>query len=285
MLIATQHPSCPRKDHRMVTSTMTVSEAIRQYLLTFPPEKRAEIRPALDRFLRDLGIGDRYLDRLAPPDIGQYVESVDRSGADPVKRLEPVKQFLVWAKQQGLIQISLAPHVRIRRPSSRKTPVQELRDQPTIELTAEGRDQLQQELDRLIALRPEIADEIGRAMADKDFRENAPLDAARDRQAQVEARIRELQRILKAARIVDATTSNARVAIGTRVVLHDIEYDEEMVCQIVGANEADPRNGKLSNVSPIGKAIMDRTVGEEVEVHAPAGVQRFRIKQIDIAVR
>jgi transcription elongation factor GreA len=151
-------------------------------------------------------------------------------------------------------------------------------------LTAEGFKRLQEELDHLINVkRPEIARELFEARIDKDFRENAPFDAAKHHQAEVEARIRQLQAVLARAQIIDgtSTTRTGRIALGARVVLRDLEHDEELEYTLVSPNEANPRLGRISVASPVGKALLERTEGEEVEVEAPGGTIKYRIDKVE----
>jgi transcription elongation factor GreA len=128
-----------------------------------------------------------------------------------------------------------------------------------------------------------VAEELRLAMADKDFRENAPLDAARERQGLLEARIRELEATLKQAVIIaDASLrSNARVGVGSAVLLRNLKSGVELRYVLVSPSEVNPAEGKISIASPVGKALIERSAGEEVEVAAPAGKIRFRIESVE----
>ncbi|MBI3969005.1 MAG: transcription elongation factor GreA [Chloroflexi bacterium] len=152
---------------------------------------------------------------------------------------------------------------------------------PTL-LTHEGHAKLKAELDDLINnARPQIAQQLLEARAAGDIRENAPYDAAKQQQALVEARIRELQRVLANAEIISDAHTGTKVTLGTTVVLHDVDHDEEIRYQIVNTSEANPRLGKISSASPVGRAILDRGEGDVVEVTAPAGTLRYRIERIE----
>jgi transcription elongation factor GreA len=131
-----------------------------------------------------------------------------------------------------------------------------------------------------------IAEALHLAMADKDFRENAPLDAARDQQAHLEARIRELEAILKRVEVMEeggVAPDTTRVQLGKVVVVHDIEAGEDLRFTLVHSHEANLALGKLSIASPLGKAVVERSTGDEVEVTAPGGVQRYRIAAVESA--
>jgi transcription elongation factor GreA len=141
---------------------------------------------------------------------------------------------------------------------------------------------LEAEIESLKAQRPLVREEIRRAMLDKDFRENAPLDAAKDKQAHLEARIREIDETLKHAVIVekrDADTS--RVHIGSTVVLTNLGSGATVRYTIVGGSEGNASQGKITNASPIGGALLDRREGDEVKITVPAGTLRLRIDKIE----
>ena len=129
--------------------------------------------------------------------------------------------------------------------------------------------------------RSQAIDEIRRAAADKDFRENAPLEAAREQRGHLERRIRELEETVKSARVIDGEQRvTLKASIGDRVVLRDLASGEELRYMIVSPREVDPTRGKVSSASPIGKAIIGRGEGEVVEVMAPAGRLRYQIEQV-----
>jgi transcription elongation factor GreA len=150
-----------------------------------------------------------------------------------------------------------------------------------VQLTQVGYDQLQSELTRLETVeQPAAREELQRAAADKDFRENAPYDAAKQHLGELQRRVNELRATLSNAEIVDETGSTERVGIGMTVVLKDLAEDEEVTYTLVGPGEIDARNGKISLQSPVGRALNDREVGDTVQVETPAGTARFRIESI-----
>ncbi len=149
-------------------------------------------------------------------------------------------------------------------------------------LTVEGREKLEKELDELKAVkRREVAERIKQALAFGDISENAEYDQAKNEQAQLEERIVKLETILRNAKIIDdEDISTDMVGIGSKVIVKDLEYDEEMEYTIVGSAEADPYEGKISNESPVGKALLGGKSGETVEVHVPDGVIKYQILEI-----
>jgi transcription elongation factor GreA len=263
-----------------------IREAVGRYAATLKPEEKRNQQQELNRFVREF---ERVqTGELTAQMVEKYQEDFERTGADS-RRLEPVKLFLAFAHKQGLTDINYGKFIRIKRSAGRGRAggkrEQEQVEMPTGEmLTAEGFKRLQEELDHLINVkRPEIARELYEARIDKDFRENAPFDAAKHHQAEVEARIRQLQAVLARAQIIDgsSTTTTGRIALGAKVVLRDMEHDEELEYTLVSPNEANPRLGRISVASPVGKALLDRTEGEQIEVEAPGGTITYRIDKVE----
>ena len=137
-----------------------------------------------------------------------------------------------------------------------------------IYVTHEGLEELKKEQENLIhVVRQEVIEDLKAARAQGDLSENADYDAARDRQAQVEARIRELEVMLNNIEIIDDKQGSVRVAkIGSTVKIEELDTHQIDEFTIVGSVEADPLNGKLSNVTPLAEAILEHKVGQTVEV-------------------
>lgn len=150
-------------------------------------------------------------------------------------------------------------------------------------LTQSGLDALQEELDYLVGeRRQEIAQQIAEAKAEGDLRENAGYDEAKNAQAFVEGRIRELKVKIHNAQIIDdSETPDNLVALGRKVVVRENGYNDEEVYTIVGSTETDPTNGRISNESPLGKALIGRAAGEVVRVEAPAREIEFEIVSVE----
>ena len=150
----------------------------------------------------------------------------------------------------------------------------------TVYLTQEGLDELKNELDNLINVkRPENIQAIKEARSLGDLSENAEYDAARNEQAQIEGRIKQLEKMLENVSII-SEVSKDKVGIGNTVTIKYVDDDEEDEYKIVGSQEADPFESRISNESPIAKAIMNKKVGDIVEVESPNGV--YKIEIIDI---
>ena len=152
-------------------------------------------------------------------------------------------------------------------------------------LTYEGLKKLEDELQDLkVVQRREIAQKIKEAREQGDLSENAEYDAAKDEQRDIEARIEQIEKILKNAEVVlDEEIDLNRISIGCVVRVLDIEYDEEEEYKLVGSSEASSLQNKVSNESPIGKALLGAQVGDVVEVEAPAGVVQYKVLSIQRA--
>ena len=151
-----------------------------------------------------------------------------------------------------------------------------------IYLTEEGLQELKKELDELINVkRPENIQAIKEARALGDLSENAEYDAARNEQAEIEGRIAQLEKLLENVSIIDESKQdNGKVNVGSTVEIKYISEDEFEEYQIVGSQEADPFAFKISNESPIAKAVLNRRVGEIVDVESPNGVYQVEITSI-----
>jgi transcription elongation factor GreA len=148
-------------------------------------------------------------------------------------------------------------------------------------LTKEGYQKLADELEHLrTEKRKEVAERLHEAMEGGELIENAEYEAAKNEQAFVEGRIQELEMILASARIIDETNKNtATVQVGDTVIVKEGDNKPEEYV-IVGAAEADPRKGKISNESPLGRTLLNHGVGDEVTVEAPGGMFKVRVVKI-----
>jgi transcription elongation factor GreA len=147
-------------------------------------------------------------------------------------------------------------------------------------LTQEGYDKLQEELNYLRSVkRQEVADRLHEAMDGGELIEDAEYEAAKNEQAFVEGRIQELEILLANARVIEENTKKDSVQIGAKVTIQEDDQDPEEYT-IVGPVEARPRNGRISNESPLGRALMDHRAGDSVEVEAPGGSFVVRILKV-----
>lgn len=145
-------------------------------------------------------------------------------------------------------------------------------------LTREGFDNLENELQQLKTVRRrEVAKRIKQAREFGDISENSEYEDAKNEQAFVEGRIREIEQILRKARIAEEKVADDIVHIGKNVTLKDLEKNEEITYFLVGSAEADPLNYRISNESPLGKAIIGKKVDDIVEIDAPIGIIKYQI--------
>ncbi|MDD3219963.1 MAG: transcription elongation factor GreA [Lachnospiraceae bacterium] len=150
-------------------------------------------------------------------------------------------------------------------------------------LTYAGLKSLEDELHELkVIKRKEVAGKIKEAREQGDLSENAEYDAAKDEQRDIEARIEDIEKILKNAEVVvEDEVDLDKISVGCKVMVHDMEYDEDMEFKLVGSTEANSLQGKISNESPVGKALIGAQVGELVSVEMPAGVMEYKVLKIE----
>lgn len=148
--------------------------------------------------------------------------------------------------------------------------------------TKQGYQELVDELKYLkLTRREEIKEQIATARGFGDLSENAEYDEARNEQAKVEARILELESLIENAEIIDESNMDIRsISLGSVVRLYDEDYNEEITYSIVGSNQADPLEHKISDQSPIGRALMGKKAGDHVTVQAPAGELHFHVQEV-----
>jgi transcription elongation factor GreA len=151
---------------------------------------------------------------------------------------------------------------------------------PSSYLTQEGFDRLQKELEYLrTEKRAEVADRLRDAMEDGELIENAELEAAKNEQSFVEGRIKELEILLANARLIEEHTNGDTIQVGSKVKVKEDSLDPEEYV-IVGPAEADPRLGRISNESPLGKALLNHKAGDKVKVEAPGGAFEIEVLKV-----
>jgi transcription elongation factor GreA len=152
----------------------------------------------------------------------------------------------------------------------------------TVYLTAEGAEELKRELQTLVNVRrPELAQKLKEAVAQGDLKENADYHDAKEQQAFIEGRIQYLESVLRSAVIISNDGPADVVSVGGQVTIVEEGGDEEETYTIVGAAEANPSEGKISNLSPIGSALLGAKKGDKVRVQTPGGSIIFRVKKVN----
>jgi transcription elongation factor GreA len=150
-------------------------------------------------------------------------------------------------------------------------------------VTPEGLEELKKELDTLVnEKRSDLAERLHFAIKQGDLSENADYQAAKEEQGFLEGRILELKQAIRNAVLIKKSDKNdGIVRLGSEVTVQEIGFDDQETYHLVGATEADPSNGRISNESPLGKALLGHKVGDKVSVRAPAGKIKFEILEVD----
>ena len=271
----------------MELQSITLLQSVGIYVDSFKnPDEHESTNRELHRFVQWCG-PERVFAEINPSEIGDYAEQMGGTGTSPLaaERLKIVRAFLSYARKKGLIEKNLAQHVRIRKSKSRSMSQSQISESPdAIELSPQRHASIVGRLDDLKAKRGPIASAIQKAAADKDVRENAPLEAAREELGHVESQIRDLEATLNESVIV--TASKARkgpvktVKVGMKVTVKDANSGKQTTYSLVSRTESNPLEGRISDVSPMGKAVIGKSVGQSVEVQTPRGKQNYQITRV-----
>jgi transcription elongation factor GreA len=261
-------------------SDYSLGEAATQFLLTLSSDERLKAQQEVYKFVRWYG-EKRPLIGLTIPEVANYAEQITSSTTEVAEKLGVIKNFLAYTHKQGMTRKNLAVHLKSKKTPFKSTSSLKRRSHRKVLLTSQGYTDLQAELSSLKNERPRIAEELKRAASDKDFRENAPLEAAREHQGHIEARIKQLESTLKMASLVDEQQAGSReISFGDTAVLRDIASGEQVRYTLVDISEANAMEGKISVASPMGQALLGHVKGQNVEVKAPAGILHYRIEEI-----
>ena len=262
--------------------SLSLNEAFQIYVRQMPKDAKKAAQPEIAKFVRWIG-ATRLIDTLIPSEIGEYNEIFGAKTAtrDATERLSAVKLFLTFLKKKDHIEVNLAQHLRLRKSRTAASKAISMVDTTrSINLTQSGYNEMTKQLITLNAERVRIVEDIQRAAADGDVRENAPLEAAREAQGMTIGKIQELEATLKVAVIIDAKSQDSgRIHIGSKVELTETTSNKTVKYQLVEPNEANPLASKISIASPVGSAILGLKLGDEVKVRTPKGQQVYKIMQ------
>ena len=262
---------------------LSLNEAFQTYVRQMPKDTKKAAQPEIAKFVRWIGPA-RLIDTIIPSEIGEYNEIFGAKTAtrDATERLSAVKLFLTFLKKKDHIEVNLAQHLRLRKSRTAASKAVSMVDSTrSVSLTQSGYNEMTKQLTSLNEERVRIVEDIQRAAADGDVRENAPLEAAREAQGMTIGKIRELEATLKVAVIIDAKSQDSgRVHIGSKVELTETTSNKTVKYQLVEPNEANPLASKISIVSPVGSAILGHKLSEEVKVKTPRGHQVYKISKI-----
>lgn len=264
-----------------ISTNPSLGEAANYYLSDLAPEKKGASQQEVSKFARWFG-RERPLSELTPAEVESYAEHLSLSDTDYLRKLGLLRVFLVYARKKGWSKTNLGVHLKSKKTKAKQRSSALNNAPEAISLTRQGHADLKTELETLQNERIKVTAEIRRAAADKDFRENVPYHAARERKGHLEGRITELEGVMKTAVIIDEKqNSSLKVCIGDNVVLCEKGSEEELCYKLVSPKEVDVARGKISNASPLGQAIIGREQGETVEIVAPVGRLYYLIKRIE----
>ena len=259
--------------------TKRLGQVAAQYLGKLAAGQREIAASEINRFVRHIG-PDRPVTQITKLQVERYQQYLADTVGD--SRVEALKVFLSDLKLKKMTETNLGAGLRVRRKGGSAQARRE--EAALVDVTREGLEQLQAELHHLeTEIAPAVRDDLAAAYQDRDFRENAPYDEAKRRMGEVQGQIDRLKGQIKAAHIVERAMSTERAGLGSRVVLRDLQYEEDLDYTLVGPGEVDTRNRRISIQSPVGSALKDRAVGDIVEVDIPSGTARYRIERIEQA--
>lgn len=263
-------------------SQATLRDAMTEYIKALKPEQRRFQETFVRRYVEFMG-DDFQVAALTGSRVESYAEAqirpTDPNAADRVAALKAWFQFL---KKKEYVTENYGIHIRVRKAPGRpagRTTAQRLQDAP-IEMTAEGIDALQSELAEIESGMHDMEQAIATAREDGDLRENAPYHAAREALAFKNQRKAQIETALKRAVVVDRTGAGDRSGVGSTVTVTHLEKNETVVFKLVGAREANAAEKKISVESPVGKELLGRRPGDEVEINVPSGTIRYRIEAV-----
>ena len=267
-----------------LSSESTMIEALKYYVKTIPLSERMNERAVVADFVTNIG-ADKLLSNLKPPEVGDYSQQITSrmANTDTQSRLTSVKKFLSFLHNSELIEndLNIPSHLRSKRILTNKrtkNKISTFEEGP--KLTRSRYKTLISQLGKLNKQKMDLAVDIQNAAADGDVRENAPLEAAREAQGMVMAKITDIENLMRGAIIIDDGSQSllkGKINIGSKVTIENQKNKEVHTFQVVDFHEADPLNSKISSDSPVAKAILGKSKGEVVSVKSPSGTLEYKI--------
>lgn len=239
-------------------------------------------RVAVTRFVSHCG-PLAPVSELTPHQMTAYQDVVGSNTTDVLERLQPVKDFLRFCWKQQYTDSNLGNNIRIRRAQAPREDAVEVHEEGVrFDVTEEGLAQMKANLAELQEEMPKAVQAVAQAREDKDIRENAPLEAARETQERLQSRITELEYQI-AHSVVTAGRATGRAHVGSTVRVAVLDADPERVQEytLVGPTEVDAASRRISIESPMGRGLLDQTAGSQVEIEAPRGTMRFRVVAVE----
>lgn len=263
---------------------ISLGDALREYLASLKPDLRHDYEAYVRKYVEHAG-ADVAVSDLTGSRVESYAEmNIKHTDPNADKRVAALKAWFQFLKKKNYASQNFGIHIRIRKPANQRagSRTSAVRiEEPPLEMTAEGIEDLRRELAQLEAQVPDMVKAIEVARSDGDLRENAPYHAAREALAFADNRKKRIEGALKRAVVVDRSQKQDDLtAVGSLVTVTYLDKGMQLAYQLVGAREANAAEKKISVESPVGKVLLGRRVGEEVEVEAPQGVMRYRIDAI-----
>ncbi|MBI5949391.1 MAG: transcription elongation factor GreA [Chloroflexi bacterium] len=259
---------------------VTLHAALDDYMKSLKPDQRfgaatSYVERYVDRVGRDFMVSTLSGSRVEGY-AEQWIKPTDPAAGEQVQAL---KAWFAFLKKKNYTVQNFGIHIRVRKVAGRTTGSEVRLEEAPVEMTAEGLDALRRELDELNTRKPELVFAITTAREDKDFRENAPLDAAREALAFHEQRVKQIETALKRAVVVE-TSVDDKAVVGSMVTVERMDTGIVATYKLVSANEANAAEKKISVESPVGKQLLGKRAGDEVQVAAPSGAIEYRVKAV-----
>lgn len=242
-----------------------------------------DARVAVTRFVSHCG-PLTPISELTPHQMTAYQDVVGSNTTDVLARLQPVKDFLRFCwKPKQYTTTNLGNNIRIRRAQAPRAGAVEVHEEGVrFDVTEEGLAQMKANLAELQEEMPKAVQAVAQAREDKDIRENAPLEAARETQSRLQSRITELEYQIAHSVVTEGrATGRAHVGSTVRVALLDADPERVQEYTLVGPTEVDAASRRISIESPMGRGLLDQTAGSQVEIEAPRGTMRFRVVAVE----
>ncbi|MFN8507797.1 MAG: transcription elongation factor GreA [Dehalococcoidia bacterium] len=256
-------------------TNLTLAEALDQYLTSLKNEQRRTQEQYIRHFVKSTG-EEKVLTYLTGSRVELYAErEIKSSDPNAQERVQALKSWFQFLKKREYTGSNYGIHIRVRKVAGRSVATANRggtrTEEPPVEMTAEGIDQLKVDVTRLRDEREETVHAVEVARADGDLRENAPYHAARERLAFIDSKLKSLEETLKRAVVVERTAGDERSVVGSTVSVTRADNGSSQTYQLVGAREADARQNRISVESPVGRQLLGRVAGETVAVELPNG--------------
>lgn len=272
-------------DFDQQVATLTLLEALDQYLTSLKNEQRRTQEHYIRHFVKHTG-EQQPLTFLTGSRVELYAErEIKSSDPNAQERVQALKAFFQFLKKREFTTANFGIHIRVRKVAGRSVANanrgSQRTEEPPVEMTADGIEQLRVDLKVLQIDRDETVHAVEIARSDGDLRENAPYHAARERLAFIDSKMKTITETLKRAVVVERTVGDERSVVGSTVTVTRADVGTSQNYQLVGAREADAKQGRISVESPVGRQLLGRVTGETVAVELPNGTMiQYRIDDV-----